>query len=87
MTLSKLLDGMWDARVPSEVMRTIRQLPRWQVVARMKAARVRQRDVADHLDMNQATVNMVLARSPKIPAATAGRVWDYLESVLDGGPR
>jgi predicted transcriptional regulator len=62
--------------------KSVRHLPRWQIVARLKAARIRQADIAHMADVSQALVCRVIARDVS-DSETTERVWKVLEDVLE----
>ena len=61
--------------------RPIRDLPRWQIVARLKGRRVRQRDIAERVGVSTTYVNLVIARKMKLSAKTE-MVWRAIERAL-----
>ena len=61
--------------------RPVRSLPRWQIVARLKGRRVRQRDIAERVGVSTTYVNLVIARRMK-PSAKTEKVWRAIERAL-----
>ena len=67
--------------LPPVAARPIRDLPRWQIVARLKGRRVRQRDIAERVGVSTTYVNLVIARKMKLSAKTE-MVWRAIERAL-----
>jgi predicted transcriptional regulator len=63
--------------------KSIRQLPRWQILARLKAARIRQADIAAKAGVSQPMVCRTISREAARTEMTE-RIWQILEAELAG---
>ena len=62
---------------------TVRNLPRWQIVSRLKRRGITQSEIARRAKVSQGFVSHVIARQMS-RGAKAAEVWRVLEEVLNG---
>ena len=62
----------------------IRRLPGWQVVRRLKRARIRQADIAAAVGCSDTVVSRTINRDPRKPDnELSERIWQEIERVLE----